>query len=169
LANATDGPRIRRAGRLVADWLLDSQAPIRGVVSVPISEPPSNEGGSTNMPGNEGRGQGRWNDASGDPRDRHALLGIAEWITTEPMGEPGTFWYKQSPQNSRRYSATDQCLTALTYAYKLSGDAWFADVAQALLARTGPNRRSMSWYPQSLAHLAERYSETDRATATSQE
>lgn len=162
LAKATDGPRIRRAGGIVADWIVDWQDPIRGVVSVPISEQPSYEGGSTFMHGIVGRGLGRWYDVSGDPRVKRAAVGIAEWISAEPMGEPGLFWYKQSPQNNQRYGATDQCLTALSYAYKLSGDRWFAEVAQALLERTGPNRRSMSWYPQSLAQLAALYAETGR-------
>lgn len=165
LSNATGGQRIRNAGWIVADWLLQWQDPIRGVVSIPISEQPSYEGGSVFMHGIVGRGLGRWYDVTGDSRVRHAVLGIAEWITTEPMGEPGTFWYKQSPQNSNRYSATDQCMTALTYAYKLSGDPWFAEAARALLARTGPNRRSMSWYPQSLAHLAGNLPQTNEASS----
>ena len=154
LSNATGGQRIRQAGQTVADWILDWQDPIRGVVSIPISEQPSYEGGSTFMHGIVGRGLGRWYDTTGDERVKQALLGIAEWMTTEPMGEPGMFWYKQSPQNSKRHHATDQCLTALTYARKLSRETWFEEVAKALLARTGPNRRSISWYPQSLAHLA---------------
>ncbi len=154
LARATGGERIRDAGRIVADWIIQWQDPIRGVVSVPISEQPSYEGGSTFMHGIVGRGLGRWYDVTGDPRIKQSLLGIAEWITTEPMGEPGTFWYKQGPQNSTRYSATDQCMTALTYAYRSTGDPWYAEIASALLDRTGPNRRSMSWYPQSLDHLA---------------
>ena len=157
LAKATGGERIRDAGWIVADWLIDWQDPIRGVVSVPISEQPSYEGGSTFMHGIVGRGLGRWFDVTGDPRVKDAVLGIAEWMTTEPMGEPGTFWYKQSPENSKRYGADDQCISALSYAYKLSGDAWFADVAKALVSRTGPNTRSMSWYPQSLAHLSGLY------------
>jgi len=155
LARATGGERIIAAGDLIAGWLVDWQDPIRGVISVPISEQPSYEGGSVFMHGIVGRGLGRWYDVTGDPAVRQATIGIAEWITTEPMGEPGTFWYKQSPQNSKKYGATDQCLTALTYAYQLTHDSWFADVAVALLDRTGANIRSMAWYPQALAHLAE--------------
>jgi hypothetical protein len=154
LTRATGGERIRNAGWIVANWLLDWQDPIRGVVSVPISEQPSYEGGSTFMHGIVGRGLGRWYDVTGDPRVKDAAIGIAEWITTEPMGEPGTFWYKQSPQNSKRYSADGQCISALTYGYKLSGDPWFAEVSKALLSRTGADRRSISWYPQALGHLA---------------
>lgn len=154
LARATGGERIMNAGRIVSGWLTDWQDPIRGVISVPISEQPSYEGGSVFMHGIVGRGLGRWYDVTGDPAVRDATIGIAEWITTEPMGEPGTFWYKQSPQNSKRYGATDQCLTALSYAYDLTGDSWFAEVSLALLERTGANVRSMSWYPQALAHLA---------------
>ncbi len=154
LAKATGRPRTYNAGRIVSDWIVQWQDPIRGVVSVPISEQPSYEGGSTFMHGIVGRGLGRWYDVTGDEQVRRAVVGIAEWMTTEPMGEPGTFWYKQSPQNSRRYSPTDQCLSGLTYAYRLSGDPWFAQVAEALVARTRPNRRSICWYPQALAHLA---------------
>jgi len=153
LAEATGDERVFQAGAKVADWLLDWQDPIRGVVSVPISEQPSYEGGSTFMHGIVGRGLGRWYDVTGQTRVKDAAIGIAEWITTEPMGEPGMFWYKQSPQNSKRFAATDQVLTALTYAYQLTGDRWFADVALALVDKTGPNVRSMSWYGQSLCHL----------------
>jgi len=154
LARATGGERIMNAGDIVSGWLVDWQDPIRGVISVPISEQPSYEGGSVFMHGIVGRGLGRWYDVTGSPTVRDATIGIAEWITTEPMGEPGTFWYKQSPQNSRKYGATDQCLTALSYAYQLTRDPWFAGVSLALLNRTGANVRSMSWYPQALAHLA---------------
>ena len=105
------------------------------------------------MHGIVGRGLGRWYDVTGQMRIRDAAVGIAEWITTEPMSEPGRFWYKQSPQNSKRFGPTDQVLTALTYAYHFTGDRWFGDVALALVAQTGPNVRSMSWYGQSLGHL----------------
>lgn len=153
LAEATGDERIFQAGAKVADWLLEWQDPIRGVVSVPISEQPSYEGGSTFMHGIVGRGLGRWYDVTGQTQVKDAAVGIAEWITTEPMSEPGMFWYKQSPQNSKRYAATDQVLTALTYAYQLTGDRWFADVGLALVDKTGPNVRSMSWYGQSLSQL----------------
>ncbi len=154
LTNAIDGERIRQAGWAVADWILKWQDPIRGVVSIPISEQPSYEGGTSFMHGIVGRGLGRWYDVTGDPRVKGAAVGIAEWITTEPMGEIGTFWYKQSPHNSRRYGATDQCLTALSYAYDLTGDPWFAEVTLALMGRRGPGSRSISWYPQTLAQMA---------------
>jgi len=75
-------------------------------------------------------------------------------MTTEPMGTPGRFWYKQSPHNSRRYGATSQTFTALTYAYTLGRDPWFAKVALALYRQTGPGIRSISWYPQGLAQVA---------------
>ena len=155
LTNAVGGERIRNAGWIVADWIINYQDPIRGVVSIPISEQPSYEGGSTFMHGIVGRGLGRWYDVTGDPRVRDSLIGISEWITTEPMGDPGTFWYKQSPQNSTRYGATDQCLTALSYAYDLTGDEWFAEMTQALMDRTNPGSRSVSWYPQTLAQMSE--------------
>jgi hypothetical protein len=154
LAATLQTERLRRAGETVADWLRDWQDPMRGVISVPISEQPSYEGGSVFMHGIVGRALGRWAEITGDRRVRLACLGIAQWITTEPMGAKGCFWYKQSPENSRSYGATDQCLTALTYAYRLSGDPWFAEVALALYRQTGASTRSMSWYPQALAQLA---------------
>jgi hypothetical protein len=153
LNNALGGERLQKAGWTIANWLLDWQDPIRGVVSIPISEQPSYEGGSTFMHGIVGRGLGRWYDVTGDPRVKDAAIGIAEWMTTEPMGKMGTFWYKQSPQNSRSYGADSQCLTALTYAYVLSRDPWFAEVATVLMEQSGANDRALSWYPQSLAHL----------------
>lgn len=169
LATALQNDRLRRAGDTIANWLVEWQDPMRGVISVPISEQPSYEGGTVFMHGIVGRALGRWADITGDPRVRRACVGIAEWLTTEPMGAKGTFWYKQSPQNSRRYSPTDQCLTALTYAYRFSGDPWFADVALALYRQTGANTRSMSWYPQALAQLAPALAtlgnETDGANA----
>jgi len=153
LAATLQTDRLRRAGDAVATWIMDWQDPLRGVISVPISEQPSYEGGSVFMHGIVGRALGRWADITGDPRVRRACIGIAEWITTEPMGTKGAFWYKQSPENSRSYSPTDQCLTALTYAYRFSGDAWFGEVALALYRQTGASTRSMSWYPQALAQL----------------
>ncbi len=154
LAGATGGERIHKAGWLVADWLMQWQDPVRGVISVPISEQPSYEGGSTFMHGIVGRGLGRWYDVTGDPRVKDACLGIAEWITSEPMGPKAKFWYKQSPQNSKRPGADGQCLSALSYAWVLSGDDWFGDVTAELLRLTRADVRSMSWYPQSLAQIA---------------
>jgi hypothetical protein len=146
--------RLLRVGSTVAEWIETWQDPLRGVISVAISEQPSYEGGSVFMHGIVGRALGRWAEVSGDPRARLACIGIAEWLTTEPMGARGTFWYKQSPQNSRSYSPDGQCLTALTYAQRFSGDPWFGEVALALYRQTGASTRSMSWYPQALAHLA---------------
>jgi len=154
LNGAVDDDRLRRAGWTVANWIIDYQDPIRGVVSVPISEQPSYEGGSTFMHGIVGRGLGRWYDVTGDERVRQACINISEWITTEPMGPMARFWYKQSPQNSRNYGADGQCITALSYAWALSGDPWFATVTHSLYEQTGASSRSMSWYPQALAHLA---------------
>ncbi|NLF15744.1 MAG: hypothetical protein GX595_00585 [Lentisphaerae bacterium] len=154
LAGAVPSPRLMRAGQTIADWIIAWQDPLRGVVSVPISEQPSYEGGSTFMHGIVGRGLGRWAGLTDDPAVRRACVGIAAWMTTEPMGAKGTFWYKQSPQNSRSFSATDQCLSALTYAHRFSNDPWYGDIALALCRRTGANVRSMSWYPQALGHIA---------------
>ena len=154
LASALQTERIMAAGQTVADWVADWQDPMRGVLSIPISEQPSYEGGTTFMHGIVGRGLGRWYDLTGDPRTRLACIGIAEWMTTEPMGPIARFWYKQSPQNSRRYGATSQCFTALTYAHQLTDDPWFSQVAMALYRQTGAGSRSISWYPQALAQIA---------------
>ena len=154
LNSALQTDRLQAAGSTVVDWIVNWQDPMRGVLSIPISEQPSYEGGTVFMHGIVGRALGRWYDATGDQRARLACIGIAEWMTTEPMGQPGQFWYKQSPNNSRRYSATSQCLTGLTYAYQLSRDDWFAQIALALYRQTGGSSRSISWYPQALAHLA---------------
>ena len=154
LASAVQTERIMAAGQAVADWIADWQDPVRGVLSIPISEQPSYEGGTTFMHGIVGRGLGRWHDLTGDARTRLACVGIAEWMTTEPMGPIARFWYKQSPQNSRRYGATSQCFTALTYAHQLTDDPWFARVAMALYRQTGAGSRSISWYPQALAQIA---------------
>ncbi len=141
LNSAITDERLEQAGWTVANWIINYQDPIRGVVSVPISEQPSYEGGSTFMHGIVGRGLGRWYDFTGAPRVKDACIGIAEWITTEPMGPPGRFWYKQSPQNSRRFGPTSQCFNALTYAYVLTEDPWFAEVARALYDQTGAGIR----------------------------
>ena len=154
LYGALQTDRLHGAGNSVAEWLIDWQDPMRGVISVPISEQPSYEGGTSFMHGIVGRGLGRWYDVTGDERVRRACLGIAEWLTTEPMGPLARFWYKQSPRNSRRYGATSQCFTALTYAHTLSRDPWFGRVALALYRQTGASSRSISWYPQGLAQLA---------------
>ena len=153
LARATNDPRVLAAGAKVADWVINWQDPIRGVVSVPISEQPSYEGGTVFMHGIVGRGLGRWYDVTGDPRVRDAVVGIAEWLITEPMGQPGRFWYKQAPNCMKRYGATSQTISALAYAYTLSGEQAYVDIAEKVLDSTGASVRGMSWYPQVLAQV----------------
>ena len=147
LTRATGGERIRNAGWIVANWLLDWQDPIRGVSA--DLRAAQLRGRSTFMHGIVA-GLGRWHDVTGDPRvkmqsapptDHHRADGRVRHL------------YKQSPQNASG-SADGQCISALTYGYKLSGDPWFAEVSKALLSRTGADRRSISWYPQALGHLA---------------
>lgn len=151
LARATNDPRVIAAGNKVAEWLINWQDPIRGVVSVPISEQPSYEGGTVFMHGIVGRGLGRWYDVTGDPRVRDAVIGIAEWLITEPMGQPGRFWYKQAPRCMKRYGATSQTISALSYAYTLSGEKAYAEIAEKVLDSTGASVRGMGWFPQVLA------------------
>jgi hypothetical protein len=153
LVRATNDPRTVEATQSVANWIISWQDPVRGVVSVPISEQPSYEGGTVFMHGIVGRGLGRWYDVSGDPRVRDALLGIADWLVTEPMGQPARFWYKQAPDCMGKYSATDQTLNALAYAYSLTGEPRYGEVAGILLASCGASVRGMSWFPQVLDQL----------------
>ena len=154
LARATNDEQVLAAGQSVADWIANWQDPVRGVVSVPISEQPSYEGGTVFMHGIVGRGLGRWHDVTGDPRAKEALLKLADWLLTEPMGAPGRFWYKQAPDCMKGYGATSQTLNALAYAYTLSGEERYARVAEILLGSCGAGVRSMSWFPQVLAQLA---------------
>ncbi|MBT7298264.1 MAG: hypothetical protein HN849_02060, partial [Victivallales bacterium] len=154
LSRATNDPRMLAAGQSVADWIVTWQDPVRGVLSVPISEQPSYEGGTVFMHGIVGRGLGRWYDVTGDPRAKKALLGLADWLLTEPMGQPGRFWYKQAPNCMKSYGSTSQTLNALAYAYDLSGRERYARVADILLGSCGAGSRSMSWFPQVLAQLA---------------
>lgn len=156
LARATNDPRVLAAGQSVADWIANWQDPVRGVVSVPISEQPSYEGGTVFMHGIVGRGLGRWYDVTGDPRTRQALLGVADWLVTEPMDAPGQFWYKQAPNCMHGYGATDQTLNALAYAYAFTGEERYGRVADALLGASGASVRGMSWFPQVLDLLADR-------------
>jgi hypothetical protein len=153
LARATNDPQIFAAGQSVANWIVNWQDPVRGVVSVPISEQPSYEGGTVFMHGIVGRGLGRWYDVTGDPRVRRALLGIADWLLTEPMDQPGRFWYKQAPNCMHGYGSTSQALNAIAYAYELTDNTRYAQVADELLSHCGASARAMSWFPQVLAQL----------------
>ncbi len=154
---ATHDPRQLAAARAVAEWVFKWQDPIRGVISVPISEQPSYEGGTSFMHGILGRGLGRYYDISGDPRAKASIIGIANWLTTEAMGPPARFFYKQAPHcKGGRYGADTQTICALSYAYRLSGDEWFGDLTERLYNMTGPSVRSMAWQPQALYHLRPR-------------
>jgi len=136
------------------DWFEGMVDPVRGVISVPISEQPSYEGGTVFMHGIVGRGLGKYYEATSDPRGMIMALRIGEWITTEPMGPPARFWYKQAPDCKHGFGATSQVMTALSYPYRYTGDEWFANMSEALFAQTGPSVRSAAWYYTSLAHLA---------------
>lgn len=156
LAGATNDERVLAAGQTVADWIATWQDPVRGVLSVPISEQPSYEGGTVFMHGIVARGLGRWHGVTGDPRTRQALLGVADWLLTEPMGEPGRFWYKQAPTCMKGYSGTDLALNAFAYASHYTGEERYGRVADILLASAGASVRSMPWYPQVFGLLADR-------------
>ncbi len=152
----TGEERYRLAAEQIMDWFEGMIDPVRGVVSVPVSEQPSYEGGTTFMHGIVGRGLGKYYEATGDERAMRLAVRIGEWITTEPMGPPGQFWYKQAPNCKKGYGATGQVMTALSYPYRYTGDEWFGEMSDALFAQTGPGSRSAAWTYMSLGHLAPR-------------
>jgi len=156
LYRMTGDERFKAAGDTILDWMASVQDPVRGVISVPISEQPSYEGGTAFMHGIVGRGLGRFYEATGEKRAMHMCLGIGEWLTTEPMGPPAKFWYKQAPSCKTGYGATSQCITALSYPYRYTGVEWFGGLSDELLAMTGPSSRSAAWVYTTLGHLAPR-------------
>lgn len=156
LYRLTGDERFQAAGERILDWIEATQDPVRGVISVPISEQPSYEGGTAFMHGIVGRGLGRFYEATGSERAMRACLGIGEWLTTEPMGPPAKFWYKQAPSCKTGYGATDQCINALSYPYRYTGDEWFGWLSDELLAMIGVNSRSAAWVYTTLGHLAPR-------------
>lgn len=159
LYNATYDRKYLEAGGKVMDWLRSVQDPVRGVVSIPISEQPSYEGGSAFMHGIVARGAGRWYEASGDVRGKLAALGIADWLTSEAMGPPALFYYKQAPRQKHGYSISEwQCFTALSYGTRYGDAGWYGPLAEAHYLSGRAGERSMAWVPQSLAHLRPRFS-----------
>jgi hypothetical protein len=156
LYRMTGDEKYKNAGDAILDWMESIQDPVRGVVSVPISEQPSYEGGTAFMHGILGRGLGRYYEATGEERAMRMCLGVGEWLTTEPMGPPARFWYKQAPRCKNGYSATSQCTGALSYPYRYTGDEWFGALTETLLGMTGPSSRSMAWYYTTLAHAVPR-------------
>ncbi|MHB8997321.1 MAG: RIFT barrel domain-containing protein [Armatimonadota bacterium] len=158
LYNATGEKKYLDAGNKVMDWLRSVQDPVRGVVSIPISEQPSYEGGSAFMHGIVARGAGRWYEASGDPRGKLAVVGIADWLTSEAMGPPAFFYYKQAPRIKGGYGISEwQCISALTYAMKYADSGWYGPLAEAHFRSGRAGERSMAWVPQALAQLQERF------------
>jgi hypothetical protein len=157
LYNATHDRKYLEAGNKVMDWLWDIQDPVRGVISVPVSEQPSYEGGSSFMHGIVARGAGRWYEATGDVRGKLAAIGIADWLTAEAMGPPAGFYYKQAPRVKGGYGSDWQCLTAMSYALQYGDAGWYGPLAETLYGSGRPDIRSMAWAPQSLAHLLPRF------------
>ncbi len=156
LYRMTGEQKYKDAGDAILDWMETIQDPVRGVVSVPISEQPSYEGGTAFMHGILGRGLGRFYEATGEERAMRMCLGIGEWLTTEPMGPPARFWYKQAPRCKTGYGATSQCSGALSYPFRYTGDEWFGELTETLLGMTGAGVRTMAWYYSSLAHVEPR-------------
>ncbi|NLS91470.1 MAG: hypothetical protein GXX96_04710 [Planctomycetaceae bacterium] len=151
---ATGDPRYLDAAKRVQDWVNQWQDPVRGVISVPISEQPSYEGGTTFMHGIVGHGVARLYEVTGDPQTLRSLQGIADWVVTEPMGPPGQFWYKQAPSLKRGYSYNGKAMSATSYAYALTGDTFMAEVTDAIFSHISPDIRSMPFLTPTLAHLA---------------
>ena len=151
---ATWDQRYLVAAQRVQDWINGWQDPVRGVVSVPISEQPSYEGGTTFMHGILGHGVARLYELTGDPKTLRSLRGIAEWIVTEPMGELGRFWYKQAPSCKRGYGYNGKAMTAMSYLYAFTGEDSMAAVTDEIFSHLSPNIRSMPFLTPTLAHLA---------------
>ncbi|MFW5868664.1 MAG: hypothetical protein ACOCX2_12655, partial [Armatimonadota bacterium] len=156
LYRMTGEQKYKDAGDAILDWMETIQDPVRGVLSVPISEQPSYEGGTAFMHGILGRGLGRYYEATGEERAMRMCLGVGEWLTTEPMGPRAQFWYKQAPECKTGYSANSQVTAALSYPYRYTGDEWFGALTEELLSMTGASSRSMAWYYTTLAHAVPR-------------
>jgi len=151
---ATGDPRYLDAAQRVQDWINGWQDPVRGVISVPISEQPSYEGGTTFMHGIVAHGVARHYEVTGDPRTLRSLRGLSEWIVTEPMGPPGRFWYKQAPSCKRGYGYNGKAMTATSYLYEFTGDEDMARVTEEIFDHISPNIRSMPFLTPTLAHMA---------------
>lgn len=151
---ATGDPRYLDAAQRVQNWINDWQDPVRGVISVPISEQPSYEGGTTFMHGIVGHGIARLYEVTGDPQTLRSLRGIADWVVTEPMGPPGQFWYKQAPSCKRGYGYNGKAMSATSYAYEYTGDPHMGKITDEIFSHISPNIRSMPFLTPTLAHLA---------------
>ena len=151
---ATGDRRYLQAAQRVQDWINDWQDPVRGVISVPISEQPSYEGGTTFMHGIVAHGVARLYEVTGDPRTLRSLRGLSEWIVTEPMGPLGRFWYKQAPSCKKSYGYNGKAMTAMSYLYEFSGDEYMARVTEEIFNHISPNIRSMPFLTPTLAHMA---------------
>jgi hypothetical protein len=160
---ATWDERYLNAAMSVQDWILETQDPIRGVISVPISEQPSYEGGTTFMHGIVGHGVARLYDVSNDPLVLRSLEGIANWIVTEPMdpNQPGAFWYKQAPSCKRGYGYNTKAMAATSYLYRMTGDQYMGFITDEIVRHSRPNIRSMPFFCSTMAHVA-KYRETQR-------
>lgn len=161
LYRATWDKRYLDAALKVQAWIQETQDPVRGVLSVPISEQPSYEGGTTFMHGIVGHGIARLCDVTDDPRVLRSLEGIAAWIVTEPMDphKPGAFWYKQAPTQKHGYGYNTKAMAALSYVYRMTGDEYLGFVADEIVAHSRPTIRSMPFFCSTLAHVA-RYRKT---------
>ena len=155
------------AGR-VQDWINAWQDPIRGVISVPISEQPSYEGGTTFMHGIVAHGVARLYEATGNPTTLGSLRGLSEWIVTEPMGPPGRFWYKQAPSCKTSYGYNGKAMTATSYYYEFTGDDYMATVTEEIFDHISPNIRSMPFLAPTLSHMARWRKAEGRASSTSE-
>jgi rhamnogalacturonyl hydrolase YesR len=150
----TGDRRYLDAAQRVQDWINDWQDPVRGVISVPISEQPSYEGGTTFMHGIVAHGVARLYEVTGDPATLRSLRGLGEWIVTEPMGPMGQFWYKQAPSCKRGYSYNGKAMTATSYLYEFTGDEQMARVTEEIFNHISPDIRSMPFLTPTTAHMA---------------
>ena len=165
----TGDPRYLDAAQRVQNWINDWQDPVRGVISVPISEQPSYEGGTTFMHGIVGHGIARLYEVTGDPQTLRSLQGIADWVVTEPMGSPGKFWYKQAPSCKRGFGYNGKAMSATSYAYEFTEDPYMGEITDEIFSHISPNIRSMPFLTPTLAHLAKwrKAATTDRDSNSS--
>jgi DUF1680 family protein len=124
---------LRAAGKLVDD-VVAWQDPVRGAWGTAISEQPAYEGGTTFMVVILSRGLIRYYEVTGDERVAHAVVRAADWVLDEaiqtPAGEVPQAFYKQTPHCSHISLIQPE---ALAYAYALTGDETYGEVARAAL------------------------------------
>ena len=129
---ATLDDRYLQTAKKLVDDVVAWQDPLRGVWSTAISEQPAYEGGTTFMVTILTRGLVRYYEVTGDARAAAAVVRAVDWMIDEaiksPPGEPPRSFYKQTPHCGHLQSIQSE---APAYAYALTGDKVYGDVARA--------------------------------------